>query len=371
MAALRANRSWHALFGGALASSVLACSLIKSFDGFEGGSLADAGQPEATPASFDAGDETCARTSWPPTPERGSGADIGARVVALRSLQLLGDGTSSASGMNLDGLCTCPEKAGCRGASRDDLCDADGGVDNAAFSVFEDFSRAGVGLDDRGLRAGIEQSRYNILFRINGYNGEPDDPEVIVQVFDAFALEGKPVDTAPRFDGTDTWRIDHDSLPDGNLAVFTSMKAWVANGVLVAEIPALTLKLRVPSATGFQLIMLRLVEARITATIAASEDLQAFSLADGVLAGRLPPKSVLEQVQINGICTDSPTYEIIKTRVCNARDVALVAGDDGRDMPCGAISIGARFAATAARLGTVGTPDDAKPCTLASDDCPN
>ncbi len=376
--ALLATARTALVFGASVVAA--ACSLLTSFDGFEGASTrTDAGDDVTTPQD-DGGSsgEPCAHQTWPSPSTTGAGAndttDVGARTSAISDLKILStvDGGPPTVGANLDGLCTCPDAPSCRSATREPLCDpTDSGIDNAGASFFRELAQQKIALDDQGLAEGVNKGKYALLVRVTGYNGQANDPEVAVAIFNGIGLEGGA--TAPAFNGEDTWTIDRESYPEKNFALFASKKAWVTDSVLVAEIPTLALKLRVPSASPpWQLIELGLVDAHVTARIAKTQpSSNGFTLENGLIAGRFSAKAALKQVQINGICNTDPLFGLLKTRICGVLDMPLSPGEDGRDTPCAAISVGFAFEAKAAKLGELGDPSDTIKCTVnPNEDCP-
>ena len=344
------------------------CSLIKSFDGFEGGAAAAEGGPG--PGDRDASGSTCSRSPWPEKPSASDGPDLGEQILGVRELAVL-PASSASVARNLDGLCTCPERAACRGTSLEPACDAVGsGADNASASLYADLVQAGVRLDDEGLRAGNALGKYSVLVRILRYDGKRDDPDVSVAILNGFGLDSGSPDARAAYDGSDVWAIDEESQPGGQVAIYASNRAWVRDGMLYASIPAVTFKVRLPTGSAWQVVRLEMTEVHLLARLGGSEGL--FRLDEGVLAGRWPARSALRQAQISGLCAAGPTratYEVIKARVCAARDLPLAPGDDGRDESCSALSFSFGFAASPAKRGAVGAPEDTIVCPLVADDC--
>ncbi len=104
---------------GAVASLAGACSILTSFDGIEPRSpiaLVD-GAPDA--AADAAADAACVRTRWPDPPQGSdTPVDVGeltSAVTQLRILEPLAEG--KILGFDLDGLCTCPDRPACIGAT--------------------------------------------------------------------------------------------------------------------------------------------------------------------------------------------------------------------------------------------------------------
>ena len=369
MALIRMRRL---VIGAFAASLVVACSLITSFDGIAHHDSVDAapandGALEAEPA--DAG---CQRTRWPDPPSGvdtgGDAGDLIAAVTQLRILEPVAQGKSQ--GFDLDGLCTCPERPACAGLEPNKPCDPEGGIDNASDSLFKQLASQGVALDDTGLRTGIEAGAYGIVIRLAGYDGRADDPEVRVAVYNAFAVNGDG--GVPREDGTDQWTLDTESLLDNRFPAYFSTKAYVAGGVLVASMPRLIIRARLPvSKTKFSLFEMDLRSAYLVARIGARKANGGVALEDGRIAGRIPVAALLAQAMRNGACQDSAIYQALRPVVCAARDLPLDPAKDGRDAPCDSLSFAFGFSAAAALVGPdAGTRTDTSPCPIVTDQCP-
>lgn len=336
-----------------------ACSLLTSYEGFDepkGG--ADAA-PDAAPDA-----DVCARRRWPAPPAAGSDSDVGELVSALSSMRTINtDDGGVPFGFDLDNLCSCPERVACIGAQPNAPCDAeDSGVDNGAAELFALFSKATqTPLDETGLRLGLDRGKFSMVFRMTGWNGEPDDPDVSLQVLNAFAAN-PGTDAGARFDGNDVWTIDAESLGGGRFPTNPVRKAYVAGGILVAELPVLIFKARIPT-TGDKWLLVRVAlrDAHVTGRIARSG--AGFTITDGTVGGRSPSAELLRLSTLLGACPGALAYETMKPILCDARDVPLEPAKDGRDVACEAISLGVAFEAKPAKVtANVGTPVDPTPC---------
>lgn len=352
------------------ASLAASCSLLTSYDGFERDLPFDAAPP-AVEAGDAAPRDPCLHTRWPdpPTADGASGGGGAAELVgAATALSVIGPEGIPPNGFDLDRLCTCPDRAACAGALATAACDPGlTGIDNAGQELFRAFVGAGVAVDDTGLRTGLESGQYGFVFRLTGYNGAPDDAAVRLDVFNAVGLQGDA--GAPSFDGNDTWTLDSESLA-GSVPTYGSRSAYVRGGVLVAEFAQILLKMRIPTLGGaWLLIELELRSAMVVARV-AQVGTNGLALADGIIAGRIPGAALLRQAQRGGACVGTSVYEAVKARVCDARDLPLEPGRDGRDEPCEALSGAIGFRAGAARKGqTPGSRDDVSPCPLMPTDC--
>lgn len=352
------------------ASFIVACSILTSFDGI---APRDAAAIDAaTDGSLPAAEAGCARVRWPdPTPGAADVGDVGELTSAVTQLSVLEpSGEGRTLGFDLDGLCTCPDRPACVGVKPMEPCDLpDSGIDNVADGLFRAFLSQGGSLDDTGLRMGIQAGQYGIIVRITGYNGGRDDPAVNVAVLNAIAVNGDG--GVPRNDGTDEWTVDTESLLDPRFPSYFSTKAYVAGGVLVAEIPRLVIRARIPVAPSkYSLVEIVVQAAHLVGRLGARSS-KGIVLEEGRIAGRIPAAAMLAQGMRSGACRDSGLYEALKPVVCGARDLPSDPAKDGRDVPCDSLSVGLGFVAAPAGVApTAGTRVDDLPCPVVPDECP-
>jgi len=356
----------------AAASFVVACSVLTSFDGIAPRGPDQAAVDAASEGSVAAPEAGCARVRWPdPPPVAADVGDVGELTSALTQLSVLEPTAQGTTlGFDLDGLCTCPDRPACAGAKPMEPCDLpDSGIDNVADGLFRAFLSQGGSLDDTGLRMGIQAGQYGVIVRITGYNGGGDDPAVNVAVLNAIGVNGDG--GVPRNDGTDQWTIDTESLLDARFPAYFSTKAYVTGGVLVAEIPRLVLRARIPvGPSKYSLLEIVVQTAHLVARLGARSS-KGVALEDGRIAGRIPAAAMLAQGMRSGACRDSGLYEAIKPVVCAARDLPGDPAKDGRDVACDSLSAAIGFAAAPAGVAPAsGTRVDDLPCPLVSDECP-
>jgi hypothetical protein len=361
----------HAVIA-ALATLVVACSILSSFDGIEPRPpAADAGADVAVGVDASAGpDAGCPLERWPGPPSNaGSTNDLGELTSAVSRLRVLDPVLEGKfQGFDLDGLCTCPDRPACVGAKANEPCDIGGtGVDNVGDVLFRTFGTQGAALDDTGLKAGIQEGQFGVLIRISGYNGEPNDSDVRVTVLNAFGVNGDG--GTARGDGTDTWTIDEDSLL-GRFPAYFSSRAYVTNGTLVADMLRVVLRTRIPTLTRkWILVELDLRDLHLVARIGERKG-QGIALEAGRIAGRIPGDAMLAQGMRSGACLDSPIYATLKPVVCASRDLPSDPAKDGRDEPCRSLSFGFGFASVPATAAEKpGTKRDEFPCPILPDTC--
>lgn len=346
-----------------------ACALLTSFDGFD--------EPKARPAdaAVDAPEAgppaACAHKRWPAPPDAGGSNELGDLFGAVRAMTLVSAGPEPL-GFDLDDLCSCPERVACTGARANAPCDPrDSGIDNAATSLFSFFSAAsGIALDESGLRAGLDRGRFGLVFRVSAWNGEPDDPDVRIALFNAFDVN-PGTDAGARFDGSDRWLLDVESIVDGRIPVYPSTSAYVRGGVLVAALSRVLVKIRIPTVEDrWLLIPVEMRDVHVSARIARSGG--GVELRGGELGGRMPSGSLLALAASAGVCPGTEGYRSLKPLLCDARDVPIDPSKDGDDGACEALSMGIGFeAAPAAIVAEAGKPSDFVPCADAgpADDC--
>jgi hypothetical protein len=338
----------------------------------------DTGAPEGGPPMV------CNRATYPDPPGgMDDGTAIPTLVFALHSIDL-GD-TGATPGYDLDNVCTCAYDAGpsCSGASAQlttycDLPSGSGntGIDNQAAKLFQlielPVGQSVFGSSVFSLQA--DSGSWSMLFRIEGYNGMPNDPVVDVSLFPSSGLGGK----TPAWDGNDVWNIVGTSVGDAGLASprFHSNGAYVSQGTLVATMPTTQMTIH---GGGLDVISIQLTAGVLTADLVQVNGL--WHLKNGVIAARWALADVFKDIASyrdnNGvpICTNQiPTYTFAKSAICQDADI-LVDGTQPKSAPCDALSIGLGFTADPAVLGNIvdaGALTDGCPAANdpANDSCP-
>ncbi len=335
----------------------------------------DVGVPEAGPP-------VCNRATYPDPPSGMDGGVSGPTLVfALRSIDIGDMGTTP--GYDLDNTCTCLYDAGpsCTGASGQvsTYCDlpagsGNEGIDNQASKLFS-LIELPVGpavFSSSVFSLQANSGAWSLLFRIEDYNGLPDDPSVEVTLFPTPGFGGTPA-----WMGNDAWPVNASSV-DGGLSnpKYVSNGAYVAGGTLVASMPTAALTMH---GGGYDAITIQLSAGVITAQLSQLNGL--WYMKNGVIAARWALSDVFKALgsyrDNNGvpICTsDVPTYTIAKQAICQDADI-LVDGTQPKSAPCDALSIGLGFTADPALLGELsdgGVPSDGcSPATDPSNDsCP-
>ena len=262
-------------------------------------------------------------------------------------------------GLNLDKHCTCPGESACnRPAGSLPICDEPNGVDNATKGVLATLRRFGV-LDERTLNETLDSGGSRALLRLQGYNGEANDPSVTMSIYGSLGVEGT-------FTGTDKdrWRVDSETVVGGNLDAPTFRTgAWVRNSVLVA--PFLDFTLRLGGDKGQVPLTTKLSAGYLIARIDPTGTL------DGVIAGRWDVESALDSIQsfriLDGsvsMCAGTDSFKLVQDFMCLATDVRTNNAEDGLNRPCNALSVHLGFSGRLASFGSVRQRADAgvTPC---------
>jgi hypothetical protein len=343
------------------AASAASCQLVAGLDGDftqapDGGAdaEADAGAPLCQPATY-------------PDPPGGTddGNDVGTIVVAMHNIDL-GD-MMTTPGYDLDHTCTCTGDAGptCVGTgSATSYCDGPGGIDNATGKLLTILATPlGGTLGSQAFTKKINEGLWSVIIKIEGYNGEKDDPEVVVTMY---ATPG--LGAAPNWNGNDSWPILDTSFDANMMPRYRSTGAYVNDHVLVSAAPSVPLTFAGTQST----ITINVTGLVATGTIAKVNG--GYRLVNATLAGRWALSDVFASVSSyrddNGLplCTDKmPTYSVLKGLVCADADIT-VDSMAPKTAPCDALSFGMSFNADPVIFGPiVAAPAPSPGCPMATD----
>lgn len=308
--------------------------------------LGEPGKPEgATPASL----------STPPV------------FFAFNRLDLGIDTAQGRPGADLDRRVTTDvETSSCTPRDARDLGqflegarDADGGVDSAFNVLLGPVTSVITSMKPDLVNARLVHRRFGVALRVEHWNGTKNADGLIVSVFPALAqaVDGGVV-PAPEgnfpwrgFEPSDRWMPDKRFVVSGGSAIRSSA-AWVNDGRLVARFPLLTFSVRTSNdePRPFDIV---LSDAWITASLSPAVDGALPTLTGGSIVGRETIASLLDQLALlyvgdNYICRQK--REVANYALepgCKQADIRASHCDDGRGLPCDAISFGARFEAYA------------------------
>jgi hypothetical protein len=293
-------------------------------------------------------------------------------------------------GLDLDNACTCPEPDTCIRPTKTPSCDHDGGRDNTIGTLFTTLATALPQFEADYATDRIRDGLYSGLISINGWNLQQDDPAVIVGFYLSHGIEapdgGHP---APRFDGTDRWTIDADSVADGQGAVgkdcsldkervycapvYKDERAYVTGGKLVAHLDTMPIVLVSKS----DRVELDLVDVTLAADMVSVDAGANLWVTTGEISGRWPSDRALSAMgSLKDPSTDAglclgQSYGLAKAEICGAVDIASAPTDDQKGKPCNALSGSVIFHAVTAVGGKVTSPvTTPRACIGFTDTCP-
>ena len=368
------------------------------------GALGDltAGRPDAGVETGGGGDSSiCNHASAPERPTTPDGPNIPGLTFAFDAIRFDTDeqdgGLPKPQGLDLDRTCTCDdpklEGESCipPDAGEKRACDGVDGRDNAAGPLLSAASVAGKGVGPAAFQKKIESGAFNVLVTLDGWNGLPDDPNVIVGIQLSNGLEGSQNEagalTSPRFDGTDVWTVAPVSVLGGADLIGTDCRlkpancvplkldttAYVRDSTIVAH---LDISLPLDSATGaFQI---EFVGATTTAKIVKEGN---HYRAVGEVVGRWPLQQILPSLARlpnplqsgRPLCaTDSglEIYGLVKKQACAAADLAANPAADRTSARCDALSNALTFSSVTATAGTIYQPQGGRTeCADFADSC--
>lgn len=302
----------------------------------DGGPVDAAGMCLSGPAPPDgvSADGTCVLARPPSRPIgcEDTGEDADFIEVALRD-PVFGD---RMKGYDLDGYCSGAEgtPTGCAPNEDFNAPDPMGGIDNVfGVALWEGILIIDSTVGDRAAQA-LENGDLNIMLRIEGWNGQPRDPQVQVTLAASAATMPSP----PAWDGSDVFYPAESFFQEGDpeRPIAFDDNAYVADGTLVAELPD-----RIPLGfdTGDRRLDLKLSEPQITMTVLGPA---AFS--DAVLTGRWSQSEARAAAPLLGLCVDSTDPVIMAQRnaymsaIDRFADIREESTDTNPSLPCDALS---------------------------------
>lgn len=416
-------------------STLVACHLIAGLDApsaaeapLEAGADADAGAPVLPSACDD---------STPPRPARVSAAgnelpffDLVLGYINSVARADAGRELCPVAGFNLDTVTTCqgpdggrkvdkcpvggascpwaPSCANANSADDETACDLPGGTDNALGKLLSPQTIAlipGANPDDADPYRLLRSGAANLLIRILGYNGDPDDDDVSAAFLGSTGLASTSQATVEsgaasspsleRWDGRSLreWYVDPNDLAE-SLEVFPVVHGYVSNHVLVLQGATFPL----PIFLGYRIA---LKEARLTGELRKLPN-GAWEIVRGRIGGRISPTDLIKTLSSipfgakegkGRVCNDQDLMLQLKSFVCQYADLPATAEtvldaatSDGADadadadvdasadadadasadagvQSCKMISVGAAFVAVPATRGTPwAQPSEAGPC---------
>jgi hypothetical protein len=344
-----------------------------------------------------AGDRGCFSAKEPSVTDRpgpqGDG-DVGPIYLALQSMRIgslnldnqLDSNAWQDLGYDLDGVCTGSDT--CEGADTPPSCKptvpqiaTDGHFcrDNTfgrleyAAALIPELSNT-YGLNDDQFNCALCVGDYNFVIRITGYNGEPNDDRIRIDLYPSPGLE-KPLPwdcskpdwrTHPCFTTDLQWTIQKDALvephdgPDLSDSKIADPAAFVKDGYIVAQLPPDTL-FWFP---GYKALVvafpLRVQRATVSAKLGRGPD-GVWRLTDGIIGGRTKGADIVEGFRLMGFCETDQNYSVMTDFVNKNLDVSADGANDP-ETTCDAMSVGLSFTALQAVAGKTATVEPLEEC---------
>jgi hypothetical protein len=229
------------------------------------------------------------------------------------------------------------------------------------------------GLNDDTFNCGLCFGKYNILIRLSGYNGQPNDDQVRVDLYDSPGLE-MPLNFA--CDSTATaqlcWLPDSPFLinrasmaspqdgPALSDAVLNDAQAYVRDGYVVVQLPERATLNFPGKSDGHRTYPLTLTRGLVTAKVNKSAD-GTWQLSDGVIAGRVKGDDVIQGFRRLGFCESDPFYGTMTSYVAANLDIYSDPAASS-DVDCDSISMAVAFTAGQATPGKLADVDPLVDC---------
>jgi hypothetical protein len=233
------------------------------------------------------------------------------------------------------------------------------GIDNAAGELL---AQASPQQQDQGT---FNHPTYaNMIFRVRGYNDQPDDDQVDFAVYAAYGVVSRNlVGTSLQWDGQDKWIILQDTvglIPNSepptysvDLPLYHDDRAYVRGGVLVAHLPEALWPTGLAVAPSSLHMVKQLVFAGNLVQVGDQWELQHL-----VVGLRDPVQDILSLgarllLPDGGppLCA-SVFYQMFKRSLCSLVDIS--AEPDSPTNPCDALSGGSLLQAQQVLLGGIG-----------------
>ncbi len=331
--------------------------------------------------------EVCVHASAPERPAGDDSPSVPDLLFAAEDLRLdTGEapaGLPRPEGLDLDRTCSCVEPPSClppadAGAP---VCDGPDGRDNVAGGLLGTLGLIVPVLEPSVITNRIKEGGYSVLVSVQKWNGQPNDPEVVVTLRMSTGMAERVeadggIVTKPRFDGNDVWEVDPGSIVSGDtlvdqdcnvvgcLGLGNDLRGYVRDGVLVANFETIPFSVTIPKGR----LVFPFVNAVLTARI--TQDGGRYVIA-GEIAGRWSTESILagfyqfrDPITEVPLCQNAETYALFKRTVCSSADLAATAAQDRTGAPCTSLSEAIRFVGSPAKVGKV------RSATVLPSECP-
>ncbi|WP_394832122.1 hypothetical protein LVJ94_36955 [Pendulispora rubella] len=200
-------------------------------------------------------------------------------------------------------------------------CDGPHGVDNKGGpligALFE---------NDEALQESLSHGVQGIVVRLDRYNGQANDADVIASIYNVVGVNEKTDQTGTaKFDGTDSFIVDSDSvISDGEMrSKYFDAQAYVTDNVLVASIPIFRLRMMIPPSDNskFEEVIEELRGVQLVGKV-ESEGENGLRIRNAVLTGRVPLQTMFLKAGPASVCNpDAGSFTAIKGTVCGSLDM--------------------------------------------------
>jgi hypothetical protein len=313
---------------------------------------------------------------------------LAVKDMALGSLDRNGNPSADAwkeLGFDLDGVCTasptCPESsdpAACSAAvpSEDGTYCRDntfGKLESQAIAV--DGLGKEFGLSNDGFNCALCRGDYNFLIRVTGWNGQPEDNNVRLDLYPSPGLETQSATwTCDLNANVGAWKsnqcwapgagftVEEGSFdgaigPNGELpdAKINDPAAYVREGYLIALLPEDAF-FWFPGQSAALAYPLKIQRGVIATRLVDNGD-GTYSADDGTIAGRAKKDDLIEAFESLGLCqtTQENLWNLANTSINISRDV-LASGTNSPEATCDGLALGIGFTAVSASFsGTTRT----------------
>jgi hypothetical protein len=310
------------------------------------------------------------------------------RLGSLSETGALDNDAWQEIGFDLDGVCTGVDT--CEGDDSPPSCNptvpqisTDGRVcrDNTfgrleyAAALVPELSKT-YGLNDDAFNCALCVGDYNFLFRISGYNGEPNDDQVRVDLYPSPGLD-KPLPwncadpswkTRPCFTPEQQFQITPDSMneprggPDLADAKIFDAAAYVREGYLIVRFPDDT-HLWFPGYKALVVAYPITLQKGIVAGKIQRDPDGVWRITDGTIGGRVKGTDLITGFRELGLCEADPNYSVMADFVNKNLDV-LVDGRRDATATCDGMSLGIAFKAQQVVAGKLMAVEPLKECIL-------
>jgi hypothetical protein len=355
-----------AFLGAAACSNILGIRELTNFveAGVEAGPDVEAGPFVCEPAH-------------PPT--RGGGNGDGPPLILAFNLISGGleQNVKTDFGWDLDDHCTCqdtvkPEACVRPNPNAPETCDRPNGRDLAGNLALRQATTLVAGVSDTNLAAQLEAGKFGAVMIVRNYDGSLNDSSVRVDFAPSYGTvsvpdggvpavdgKGKLVPVALKHDGTDVWSFAPQfATKNGGLldAIARDDNAYVRGGVLVANFKTAWVVVQFDLTNGNPLAI-RVDDVIVSANV--SKTAKGIELVDGRIGGRSSISTMLQSFEVwsdptgvGDMCpnTGSIAFSAIQGGLCRNRDIRGFKSEDGKGLPCDAISFGIAFGAEPALL---------------------